>query len=177
MYNRISRLIVLAGAMLVFSNSLFAAAQTRLASSWSAVPPVDFSKLKPSDFQGEELNIPSYLTTFDEAFRIKNLTTRASCRTSSRSRISTRRIARGINTTGRQPFAPDLKRLLIFGVAFKVLTADSASMVHNAGIWRLLHSPRNSWAKHLRYSEMVHRSTKLYSIAWQKQIAKPFIWC
>jgi hypothetical protein len=66
MCNRISRLVVLAGVMLVFSNlsALIAAAQTIPASSWSAVPPVDFSKLKPSDFQDDELNIPYYLSQF-----------------------------------------------------------------------------------------------------------------
>jgi hypothetical protein len=38
-----------------------AVAQT---TSWPAVPPVDFSKLKPSDFKDDELDIPYYLSQF-----------------------------------------------------------------------------------------------------------------
>jgi len=45
--------------------SFIASAQTTTtATSWTPVPRVDFSKLKPSDFQDDELDLPYYLSQF-----------------------------------------------------------------------------------------------------------------
>src|SRR5882672_12071716 len=50
-------------ALLLFSINSTAAAQTSK-TPWAEVPPADFSKLKPSDFADDELDLPYYLAHF-----------------------------------------------------------------------------------------------------------------
>ena len=60
---RLSSLILVC-VVFVASCDIVSAAQTATPTAWQNVPAADFSRLKPSDFQDDELDIPYYLSQF-----------------------------------------------------------------------------------------------------------------
>src|SRR5688572_6887786 len=58
--NRIRLMFPVALLFLAFSSTPIA----QTTSQWPKVPPADFSKLKPSDFRDDELDLPYYLAHF-----------------------------------------------------------------------------------------------------------------